>query len=393
MAEEENGGQEKTEQATQQKLDKAREEGQVPRSKELNTLAILVAGCFGLIFSGPLLVREGRTLASDNFGFSREMLLEPGALVTHLSATAGSAVLALVPFFAIVLIAAFAGPVSLGGWLVSGSAVMPKLSRMDPVKGLGRMFSMNALVELGKAVLKLLTVAGVSVATLYIIIDELQLLGFRNIEASVTSAAVMIVVSFLLMSLAMILIAIVDVPFQIFQHSKQLRMTRQEVKEELKNTEGRPEVKSKIRQLQQEMASKRMMNAVPDADVVITNPTHFAVALQYDAVNMSSPRLVAKGADNVAAMIREVADANNVPQVSFPLLARALFFTTDLEAFIPEGLYLAVAQVLAYVFQLRQHRRGQGPRPRPLAHVDIPAEFEEIARQKQAGRDHENAAP
>lgn len=384
MAEEEaGGGQEKTEEPTQQKQDKAREEGQVPRSKELNTLAILVAGCLGLILSGPGFYEAGLRIARANFAFDVQLLRQTGWIPGHLGDVTGTVVVAMLPFFALVVGAAFAGPVVLGGMLFSAKSIEPKLSRMDPIKGIGRMFSLNALVELAKAILKLLTVAAVATGTLYLATNQLHRLGMRALEPAIVDAAVLIVVSFLFMSLAMVLIAIVDVPFQIFQHADKLKMTRQEVKEEMKNTEGRPEVKSRVRQLQREMSQKRMMSAVPDADVVITNPSHFAVALRYDPVNMLSPIVVAKGVDQVAAMIRQVAGANNITQIRFPLLARALYFTTELDDAIPEGLYLAVAQVLAYVFQLRQHQQHQGPRPRPLSKVKIPPEFADIARRQR----------
>ena len=378
---EEDSSQEKTEEPTQKKLEKAQEEGQVPRSKELNTLLVLIAGSAGLLFFGSQFYELGIDVFQANMMLTRDVLFDERQMGIHLVKAGIEAAWMTLPFFLVVLAAAFAGPMLMGGTQIAPKAIAPKMSRMNPLKGIQRMFSATALMELIKALAKFLVVATAAILILTLSTPSINLLGQQGIDVAAPSAALILILSFFLMSLSMLIIAAVDIPFQIVEHTKKLKMTHQEVKEEMKNSEGRPEVKSRIRQLQQEMARGRMMSSVPDADVVITNPSHFAVALKYDPINMASPKLVAKGADSVAAMIREVATANDVPIVSYPILSRALYYSTELEAFIPKGLYVAVAQILAYVFQLKQFQRGAGAAPRPLGQLNIPDEFVQMANQ------------
>jgi len=378
---EEDSSQEKTEEPTTKKQEKAKDEGQVPRSKELNTLVILVAGSLGLLVFGPRIYQGGLELFAYNFSLDRSDLFDVQQMSIHVSRSSLDALWLVLPVFGLTLLASFLGPVALGGWLMSSKAMAPKFSRMNPLKGLKRMFSWNSLMELAKALGKFLVVTSVAIMVLNYSTPTIQLMGRQNIEVAVTSSALTIILAFLLMSLSLIIIAAIDIPFQIIQHTTKLKMTMQEVKDEMKNTEGKPEVKSRIRQVQQEMARGRMMSEVPDADVVITNPSHFAVALKYDPVNMASPRVVAKGMDEVALMIREVGEANGVAIVGYPVLARAIFYSTKLEDNIPEGLYLAVAQVLAYVFQLKQFKNRAAAKPKPLGKLDIPTEFVQMANQ------------
>jgi flagellar biosynthetic protein FlhB len=384
MAEGDDSSQEKSEEPTSKKLEKSREEGQVARSKELNTLLVLLAGSFGLLFFGSNFYEGGRELFRFNMAFEREAIFDTAQMVAHVGKSTMDAIWVTLPFFLLTLLAAFIGPLSMGGFLIAPKAMEPKFSRMSLIKGIGRMFSLNSLMELAKALAKFLVVAFSAVLILLTSMPTLQLLGRQSVEVAIPTAAYTLVVAFLLMSLSILIIVLVDIPFQIVEHTKKLKMTKQEVKDEMKNTEGKPEVKSRIRQVQQEMARGRMMSEVPDADVVITNPGHFAVALKYDPNNMASPRLVAKGVDNVAAYIREVATANNVPIVSYPLLARSLFYSTELEEFVPEGLYVAVAQVLAYIFQLKQYKRGAGKAPRLPGSLDIPDEFVQMANKHES---------
>ncbi|MBV1877492.1 MAG: flagellar biosynthesis protein FlhB [Pseudomonadales bacterium] len=378
---EEDSSQEKTEEPTAKKLEKARDDGQVARSKELNTLLVLVFGSFGLLFFGASFYQGGVDLFQFNMMLDRDTIFDPQQMGLHVFRSAIDAVSITMPLFLLILLAAFIGPVSMGGWLVSPKAMAPKFSRMSFPKGLGRMFSLNALMELAKALGKFLVVAASAVLILYFNMPKIQLLGQQSVDVAIPIAAYTLVLSFLLMSLSILVIAAIDIPFQIVEHTKKLKMTVQEVKDEMKNTEGKPEVKSRIRQLQQEMARGRMMSEVPDADVIITNPSHFSVALKYDPDNMASPMLVAKGVDNVAALIKEVAIAHDITIVSYPILARSLFYSTDINQFVPQGLYVAVAQILAYVFQLKQYRKGQGAAPRPLGNLDIPDEFVQMANK------------
>ncbi|MCB1645964.1 MAG: flagellar biosynthesis protein FlhB, partial [Pseudomonadales bacterium] len=299
MAEEESS-QEKTEEPTSKKLEKAREEGQTPRSKELNTLAVLLGGSIGLFVFGNVFYEAGRDLFAFNFSIERVDGFDETRMLAHIAKSARIGMFVLLPFFAVMLIASLIGPLSLGGWLLSTKVIAPKFSRLDPLAGIKRMFSVNSLVELGKSVAKVLVVSAVAIATLYFSVPGLRMLGMQDLQVAIDSATVIIMTAFFLMSLSILLIAAIDVPFQIVQHVNKLKMSMQEVKDEMKNTEGKPEVKSRIRQVQQEMSRGRMMSAVPDADVIITNPTHFAVALKYDPANMATPVVVARGVDNMA---------------------------------------------------------------------------------------------
>lgn len=380
---EEDIGQEKTEEATPRRLERAREEGQVPRSRELSTAAILLAGSASLFAFGNVLGSGLLGIGRNAFRFDRAALQAPDAMLLELGAASSSALWMLAPVFVLLLLAAVLGPAALGGWIFSARALAPKLERLDPVRGLERMFSLRSLVELLKAIAKVLLVGGVALLLLWALRGELAAMAMQPLEPAIRHAVTVLGWSALALSASTLLIAAVDVPFQVMDHTKKLRMTMQQVRDEIKESEGRPEVKSRIRQLQRQFARSRMMAAVPKADVVITNPSHYAVALRYDAGRTAAPQLLAKGSDLVALKIREIAEANGVPVVSSPRLARAIYFTTELEAEIPAGLYLAVAQVLAYVFHLRNHRRGRGAAPVLPEELPIP---EGMDRPGGAGR-------
>ena len=367
--------QEKTEEATPKKLDKAREEGQVPRSKELTTTAVLLAGTLGLVFFGSLLAGKMMAIIRMNFQMSRESIFDTEFMFAQLGASFWQAFLGLIPFFSIVLVAAIAGPVALGGWLFSTKSLAPKLDRMDPIKGLGRMFSAKSLIELVKAIGKILVVVGVAFVLLKSMQDALLGLANEGIEQGIIHSVTLSLWAAVFLSSATIIIAMVDIPFQIWDHAKKLKMSRQDIKDEMKDSEGKPEVKGKIRQMQQQIAQSRMMASVPDADVVITNPTHYSIALKYNPETMQTPILLAKGVDFMALKIREVAKEKKIEFVEAPLLARAIYNTTDLDEEIPAGLYVAVAQVLAYIFQLREFRKGQGERPQHPRKIDVPKDM------------------
>ena len=292
-----------------------------------------------------------------------------------LAASAQVAIEAIAPFLLILLAASIIGPVSLGGWIFSAEAMAPKASRMNPLAGLKRMFSVQALVELLKALAKFILILLVGLFVLSAWQGDLLSLVHEPIESAILHAMTVVGWSALWMSCGLILIAAVDVPFQLWSSKQKLMMTKQEVRDEYKDSEGKPEVKQRIRQLQREMAERRMMQSVPDADVVITNPTHFAVALKYDPAKGSAPVLLAKGGDFTALKIREIATEHKVMVLESPALARAVFYSTELDQEIPAGLYLAIAQVLAYVYQLRQYQAGKGKRPGPLPDVPIPPDL------------------
>lgn len=363
MAEENDNSQEKTEEPTPRRLEKAREDGQTARSKELATMAVLIAGAVGLLVFGAFIGQSLIRVMRDSFVLERRDIFDTTQMSLHLGAAAQEAALALMPLMIVLLIAAIAGSIGIGGLLFSGKAIAPKLNRMDPIKGLGRMFSMRSLIELVKAIAKVGLVLTIAIIILNLRTEDLLSIAEEPLLPAMAHVLWTMGWSFFLLACATIIIAIIDVPFQIYDHQKKLRMTKQEVKDEYKDTEGKPEVKGKIRQLQREMAQRRMMQEVPGADVVITNPTHYAVALKYDQKRMAAPVVVAKGSDETAFKIMEIAREHKVELLRTPPLTRAVYHNTKLGEEIPDGLYMAIAQVLAYVFQLRQYRRGRGDKP------------------------------
>jgi flagellar biosynthetic protein FlhB len=370
---EEDIGQEKTEKATPRRLERAREEGQVPRSRELTTAAILLTGSCALLAFGELLGTRLLEVARSSFQLHRADLFDPSFMGRQLGHSTDWALAMLLPVFGLLLAAALFAPSALGGWMLSAKPLVPKLERLDPIAGLQRMFSLRSLVELLKAIAKVLVVGVVAVLLLVLWEPDLHAMGREALAPAIAHSLGVILWSAIALSASTLLIAAADVPFQLFDHARKMRMTQQQVRDELKETEGRPEVKSRIRTLQRQMARARMMAAVPKADVVITNPTHYAVALRYDIANAGAPLLLAKGADLVALRIRELAEAAGVPVVESPRLARAIFHTTELEREIPAGLYLAVAQVLAYVYHLRSWRRTRnGAEQRLPEDLEIP---------------------
>lgn len=372
---EDDSSQEKTEEPTQKRLDKAKEDGQVPRSRELTTTAVLLAGTIGLYVFGGALGQDLLNVMRFSFELERETIFDPNLMFFKLAYAFREAIIGMLPIFAVLLIAAIAGPIALGGWLFSAKSLAPKGNRLNPLSGLKRMFSAKSLVELFKSIGKVLLVGFAAYFLLLTMDDAILGLAGESLEAGIAHSLKLVLTAAIVLSAVTIGIAIIDVPFQIHEHTKKLKMSRQDIKDEMKDSEGKPEVKSKIRQLQMEMSQRRMMDAVPDADVVITNPTHFSVALKYDPDNMSTPIMVAKGIDHVALRIREVAKQHGIEFVEAPPLARAIYHTTEIEDEIPSGLFVAVAQVLAYVFQLREFRKGRGQKPPLPSRFDIPKDM------------------
>jgi flagellar biosynthetic protein FlhB len=368
-----NEGQERTEQATPKRLQDAAKKGQVARSRELTTFALLLGAAGGLLLFGPLLLEGLVDQMRDSLRMDGQAIFDHMTLPTTLRQAIARGVWLIAPFLALLFLIALAAPIALGGWSFSSQSLALKWERISPAKGLGRMFSWRALMELVKALAKFLVTATVAVTILWIKEPELLHLGSEPLLPALAHTAQQLGWIFLLLTLPLMLVAAVDVPFQLFDHARQLKMTKQEVRDESKDTEGKPEVKGRIRRLQQEFAQRRMMEKVPGADVVITNPTHFAVALKYDQEAMGAPVMLAKGTELTALRIRSLAGDNRVPQVESPLLARALYYNGELDKPIPSALYLAVAQVLAYVFQLRQE---QGVSDDPIVMTDVPVPSE-----------------
>ena len=260
---------------------------------------------------------------------------------------------ALLPIFGALIVLVLLASVALGGWNFSPAALVPDFTRLSPLAGVKRLLGLRGATELGKALLKCLLVGGVCAAVVAWLFGDVLALGRMAPRAAIGRGASLLSWAFVWLCASLALVAMVDVPLQLFQYKRSLRMTRQELRDEAKEHDGRPETKQRIRQMQQAMARRRMMHKVPTADVVIVNPTHFAVALKYDANRMRAPQVVAKGADFVAQNIRRIAEEHRVPIFESPKLARALYRSTDLNREIPAGLYLAVAQVLSYIFRVR----------------------------------------
>lgn len=362
----------KTEDPTEKRRKDAREKGEIARSKELNTVSVTLAGAGALLAWGGTLAETLMELMRSNFTLSREVLVDERSMGMFLLAAGKAALWATQPILILLFIVSFIAPIALGGFLFSGSLLQPKFSRMNPLSGIKRMFSMNSLTELLKALAKFFMILVVALLVLSADRDALLAIANEPLDRAIIHSVQVVGWSALWMAAGLLLIAAVDVPLQLYQTSKKMKMTKQEVRDEYKNSEGKPEVKQRIRQLQREVSQRRMMAAVPDADVIITNPTHYAVALKYDPEKGgAAPLLLAKGADFTALKIREIAQEHNIQILESPALARSIYYSTELEQEIPAGLYLAVAQVLAYVFQIRQYRAGKGKPPEPLKE-DLP---------------------
>jgi flagellar biosynthetic protein FlhB len=357
MAEESENGQEKTEEPTEKKLNDAKKKGQVPRSKELNSMTIMLIGSASLMLLGSHIIGSISTMMESGLTISRAEIFDTKSLIMRLNTSVIDSITGISPFLFLMTVVAIFTPMALGGWAFSAGALAFKGDRISPLSGFKRIFGPQGLMELVKALLKLVFVSGVAIIFLWTKRHEFLGLSALPLTAALQHGAWLIGMSFLVISSSLLFIAAIDVPFQLWDHSKKLKMTLQEVRDEMKDTEGKPEVKAKVRQMQQEMAQRRMMDAVPDADVIITNPTHYAVALKYDQENMAAPVVVAMGKDLIAFRIREIAQESEVEIFEAPPLARALYAQSELKKEIPGPLFFAVAQVLAFVFQLRTARQ------------------------------------
>lgn len=369
---EQNSGQERTEQPTPKRLKDAKKEGRVPRSKELSTFAVMLTSTFGLLVLGPSLLSEGATWLKGRFSFDRELLRSQNLEISLVTAFA-DAFLIMVPWVLLVMVSALMAPAALGGFSVSFKTIKPKLEKVSPAKGLKRIFGAQGLMELVKALAKFFLVMLVAGLVLRQVEGEVLGLATLDLLPALGRSGSLLSVSFVLLTLALAFIAASDVPFQLWQHQKKLKMTRQEIKDEMKQTEGRPEVKSRIRAMQQETARRRIDAEVPEATLVLTNPLRYAVALRYDAGD-SAPKMVAKGAGPLAQRIREIAEENGIPILPSPPLTRSLYFNAKEGSQIPVALYQAVAQVLAYVMHVdRQSAARVGP---PVIEAqDIPRRY------------------
>ncbi|VWD52623.1 flagellar biosynthesis protein FlhB [Burkholderia lata] len=369
----------KTEAATPRRREKAREEGQVARSRELASFALLAAGFYGAwLLAGP----SGghlQAMLRGAFTFDRATAFDTNRMLSAAGSASLEGFAALLPILALTGVAALLAPMALGGWLISSKTFELKFDRLNPISGLGRIFSIQGPIQLGMSLAKTLVVGGIGGIAIWRSKDELLGLATQPLGVALPDALHLVAVCCGTTVAGMLVVAALDVPYQIWQYNKKLRMTKEEVKREHRENEGDPHVKGRIRQQQRAIARRRMMAAVPKADVVVTNPTHFAVALQYTDGEMRAPKVVAKGVNLVAARIRELAAEHNVPLLEAPPLARALYHNVELEREIPGSLYSAVAEVLAWVYQLKRFRSEGGAFPAMPVDLEVPADLDKGA--------------
>ena len=369
---------EKTEPASSRRIEKARDEGDVPRSRELATCSVLLASGLGLWMMGHKIDDALKVNLSAGLSFDHQSAFDTSYLLTRISASILDLILAFAPLAALILLVGAFSPALMGGWIFSAKSLQPKFSRLNPIQGLGNLFSKNSLVELVKAIFKALLVGSVAYIVVSKDLEPILSLSQLPLHDGIHQVNLLLIKGFLSIVGALVLIAALDVPYQLKHYADKLKMTREEVRQESKESEGNPEVKGRIRQQQREMAKRRMMSEIPNADVVITNPTHYAVAIKYSGTDMRAPIVVAKGIDVLALKIREIASDNHLPLLESPKLARALYAHTELGDEIPEALYMAVAEVLAYVFQLRSYKTGEGEYPELKNKMEVPDELDPL---------------
>ena len=383
MADQQDESQEKTEEPTARRLSKAREEGQIARSTEITIAASVISVAIYIYLFGSSLLGNVANIFARGLVFDSLAVLEPQVAAGRLADAMIEALFTILPILILTGVVVLACSGLIGGYNFSWKSLQPKASKFNPIAGFKRMFGMQALVNLGKSIAKFLLVGGVTYFLIDASITEFAEISLMALEPGLTASASILTTAFLVASSTLIIIALIDAPYQVYQHNQKMKMSLKEVKDERKDTEGSPEVKQRIRQKQREVSAARMLEAISEADVVITNPEHFAVALAYDPSSEDPPKVVAKGADLMAERIRERAGEEGVPLFQSPVLARALFFTTEIEAFIPEPLFEAVAQVIAYIFNINSINRSSSLRDKPVPRVPDNMVFDSEGRQSE----------
>lgn len=368
-----NTGADKTEEATPRRIREQREKGEVPRSKELGSFAVVAASLLAMVTTGSATFSLVRDDLQEALRFDAESLMDTSALPGMFGVMLGKGLLWMTPILIAGALGALLGTLVIGGWNFSVKSWAPDFGRLNPLSGLKRMVSLQSLMELLKGLAKFGLLGLMLAGFLYISRDDILNLGRVAWPSGPASGGGMIMATLGLLTLGLLLIALIDAPFQMFQYQKRLKMTKQEVKDEYKESEGRPEIKQKIRQQQQAMSQRRMQQTVPEATVIITNPRHFAVALRYEIEAMDAPILVAKGTGPEAALIRELAEKHAIPRVTSPPLARALYRHVREGAPVPGPLYKAVAQILGYVFALKNPDQTEVP---PIPEPEVPEDWQ-----------------
>ena len=383
MADQQDDSQEKTEEPTARRLSKAREEGQIARSTEITIAASVISVAIYIYLFGSSLLGNVANIFARGLVFDSLAVLEPQVAAGRLADAMVEALFTILPVLILTGVVVLVCSGLIGGYNFSWKSLQPKASKFNPISGLKRMFGMQALVKLGTSVAKAVLVGGVTYFLIDASITEFAEISLMALEPGLTASASILTTAFLVASSTLIIIALIEAPYQVYQHNQKMKMSLKEVKDERKDTEGSPEVKQRIRQKQREVSAARMLEAIAEADVVITNPEHFAVALAYDPSSEDPPKVVAKGADLMAERIRERAGEEGVPLFQSPVLARALFFTTEIEAFIPEPLFEAVAQVIAYIFNINSINRSNSVRDKPVPRVPDNMVFDSEGRQSE----------
>lgn len=366
--------------ASERKLQKARDDGQVTRSRDLSHLAVLGAGALSMMALAPLMFDQLKVLLSQQLSFDATAVAHPDIMLTRLQDMATAGLLGCVIFAAITTAVVILSTVAVGGWVTSLKPVMPDFSRLNPLTGFGRLFTKDKLTEVVK--MTLITAVLIALGTTYLSssLHTIATLVLQPSTAAIHHLTEWLTAGMALLLLVILLVAMVDVPLQSFLHKSKMKMSHQEVRQESKESDGNPQMKGKLRQRQREIAQGNSVGAVPKADFVLMNPTHFAVAIKYDDKTMRAPQVISKGADLLAMKIRDIAKNNSIPVLQSPMLARALYANAELDQDIPASLYTAVAQVLAYIYRLKAAMRGDGPMPGEPPQPFVPAELDPLSK-------------
>jgi flagellar biosynthetic protein FlhB len=366
--------------ASQRKLQKARDDGQVTRSRDLSHLAVLGAGGLSLMTLAPLMFDQLKRRLSQQLAFDATSIAHPETMLTRLQDMAAVGLLGCVIFAAITTAVVMLSTVAVGGWVTSLKPIMPDFSRLNPLTGFGRLFTKDKLTEMLK--MTLITTVLMALGSMYLSssMHTITTLILQPSTAAIRHLTEWLTAGMGLLLLVVVLVAMVDVPLQSFLHKSKMKMSHQEVKQESKESDGNPQMKGKLRQRQREIAQGNSIGAVPKADFVLMNPTHFAVAIKYDDKTMRAPQVVSKGADLLAMKIRDIAKNNSIPVLQSPMLARALYAHAELDQDIPASLYTAVAQVLAYIYRLKAAMRGDGPMPGEPPQPFVPTELDPLSK-------------
>ncbi|KFZ38176.1 flagellar biosynthesis protein [Shewanella mangrovi] len=371
----ENSAQERTEKPTERRLRESRKEGQVARSRELNTAVLIIIGVASMLWFADLFSTLFTTVLQRSLQLNHTVVFDKSMMTIALSDAIHDMMLTLLPMLTVLFVAMWVAGSLPGGAIFSGDLVSFKGKRLNPLTGLAKILSKNSLMELLKSIVKIVLLLGCLLLFLQQLTGRLIDLQRQELQISLSEGMQLLFLTLMIMSSLLLLVAAIDVPFQMKSVLDKIKMTRQEVKEERKSTDGNPQIKNRIRQIQYQFSKRRIEERVPKADVIITNPTHFAVALRYSESQAKAPYVLAKGMDEMALRIRAIGKQHNKEVLEIPMLARAIYWSTRVDQEVPAGLYAAVAYVLTYVVQLQAYKAGRGGKPAPLPELQIPKKF------------------